>query len=483
MAAAPSLTAPAPKLSREQLLRLTQPRLNQYIPIKPHPRQAAFLLLNDTLEVFYGGAGGGGKSEALLTAAAQYVDVPGYSALIVRRTVPQLRANNAIMARSIDWWTQSDSIWNASTLIRTFPSGAKIQFVSMPNELDYNKIGRGPEFQTICIDELTGFTEIMYSFMFSRLRKPSCPARDCHFHAEEHRLNGCNCTGRVHLPLAHVPLRMRSGSTPGDIGHNWVYQRFLVEGRSKGRVFIPAKLKDNPSIDQASYIVSLGEMDPVSRAQILDGNWSVRIGGSLFKREWFADRIVDEFPEPVGQLLRTGKGNRYWDFAATPVMPSNTPGRKNDPDYSSGTRSVMYMGELYVWDIQALRDRPLAVQTRVQRTAEIDGRPTPIYIEQEPGAAGVQVIDDYQRSVLPGYIVRPDKVTGDKVTRATLLSSMAEARHVWLLRASWNNLFLNQAEAFGLGIDHDDTIDSTAGSLNKQVTGVNKQFSVRPLEI
>jgi hypothetical protein len=52
----------------------------------PHPKQQQFLLHVDTPEVFYGGAGGGGKSQALWYAALQYVEVPGYAALILRRT-------------------------------------------------------------------------------------------------------------------------------------------------------------------------------------------------------------------------------------------------------------------------------------------------------------------------------------------------------------------------------------------------------------
>jgi hypothetical protein len=36
-------------------------------------------LLCDHKEVFYGGAAGGGKSDALLMAALQYVDVKGYA--------------------------------------------------------------------------------------------------------------------------------------------------------------------------------------------------------------------------------------------------------------------------------------------------------------------------------------------------------------------------------------------------------------------
>lgn len=81
---------------------LFEPRTTSFVPHEPTSRQAAFLML-DCLEAFYGGAGGGGKSDALLMAALQYVDVPGYSALIIRRSMPDLAMPNALLDRSRRW--------------------------------------------------------------------------------------------------------------------------------------------------------------------------------------------------------------------------------------------------------------------------------------------------------------------------------------------------------------------------------------------
>jgi hypothetical protein len=62
---------------------------NPFIPVEPTEPQGVFLTV-PALEVMYGGAGGGGKSIALLAAALQYVQTPGYSALLLRRTFPDL---------------------------------------------------------------------------------------------------------------------------------------------------------------------------------------------------------------------------------------------------------------------------------------------------------------------------------------------------------------------------------------------------------
>src|SRR6266481_3880356 len=54
----------------DRLERLTTPRLTRYIAHRPTPPQTAFLLV-ECREAMYGGAAGGGKSDALLMAALQ----------------------------------------------------------------------------------------------------------------------------------------------------------------------------------------------------------------------------------------------------------------------------------------------------------------------------------------------------------------------------------------------------------------------------
>ena len=107
---------------------------NPWIPHLPTPRQARFLTI-PSREAFYGGAAGGGKSDALLMAALQYVTVPGYSAIIFRKTYADLSLPGALMDRAADW-LQGKAHWSAKTKKWTFPSGATVSFGYMEHEKD-----------------------------------------------------------------------------------------------------------------------------------------------------------------------------------------------------------------------------------------------------------------------------------------------------------------------------------------------------------
>lgn len=251
-------------LTSAEVEHLLSPRLNKYIPKTlhghqfPSPKQTAFLIL-DHLEAFYGGAAFGGKSAALLAAALQYVDLPNYDALILRRTFTQLAKPGALMDMSHEWLAGTDAVWTGTDKKWLFPSGATLSFGHIENENDkYNF--QGPSYHFVAFDELTQFSETQYRYLFTRLRKPVD---------------------------SEVPIRMRATSNPGGTGHEWVKKRFVSKaGRKEGRVFIPAKATDNPGADLESYGQSLAEVDPILRKQMEEGDWDAYEGGR-FQREWF----------------------------------------------------------------------------------------------------------------------------------------------------------------------------------------------------
>lgn len=392
---------------------------NPWIPHDPTIKQAEFLLL-DNLEAFYGGAAGGGKSDALLAAALMYVDIPSYAAAIFRKTFADLSLPGAIMDRSFEWLGGTGAKWYNSTHTWQFPSGATLTFAYLDHEQHKFRY-QSAEFQYIGFDELTQFTESQYTYLFSRLR----------------RLEGSN-----------IPIRMRSASNPGGVGHVWVKQRFIVEGQEKGRPFIPALIADNPYLDQRQYRESLSNLDPVTRLQLEQGDWEVRNAGGKFQREWF--EIVDDYP-------KGGTMVRYWDLAATEPKPGD------DADWSAGALMTVKDGVYYIINITKTRTTPRGVENLVRQTAELDGKNVLIYMEQEPGSSGKSIIDHYTRRILTGFYFKANRPTGDKEIMANPVSSQAEAGNIKLVRGPWINDYLDEATLFPFGA-HDDQVDAVSGA-------------------
>lgn len=258
---------------------------NPFIPQTPTPQQALFLT-DPRREAFYGGAAGGGKSSAILMAGLQHVDQPDYAGLILRRTYADLALPGAIMERSQDWLRGTAAKWNDTEKTWTFPSGATLTFGYLQHAGDKYRY-QGSEFQFIGFDELTQFPEEDYRYLFSRLRRNE---------------------------LSKVPLRMRGAANPGGLGHEWVYRRFVAGGNSRLRAFIPAKLGDNPHLDREEYEQSLAELDPVTRRQLLNGEWVTDTSANPFHRKWWTgkNRFIPGAPE-----FRNNTVARYisWDTA------------------------------------------------------------------------------------------------------------------------------------------------------------------------
>ncbi len=367
------------------------------------------------------------NSTALLAAALQYVDVPGYNAILFRRTYADLALPGALLDRAREWLSPfiPEVKWNDKEKTWIFPSGATLTFGYLETEKDKYRY-QSAEFQFVGFDELTQFTETQYTYLFSRLR----------------RLKG--------FP---VPPRMRAASNPGGEGHDWVKQRFIIEGIKKGRIFIPARLEDNPYIDIDQYEESLSNLDPVTRAQLRWGSWDVKEAGYLFKREWFP--IVDRAP-------RLRKIVRYWDLAGTEKGQQRGKTKAKDPDWTVGLLLGATRTTWYVLDVQRARLAPHDVEELVKETANRDGRYVSIYFEQEPGSSGLYVIEHFAQ-LLRGFAVRGNKSTGSKVLRANVPSAHAQRGQIKLVRGPWISDFLDELEMFPGG-KHDDQVDALSGA-------------------
>lgn len=494
---------------RVELLTAALPRgLDPYVPHPPHPPQSLFLV-DRGREAFYGGAAGGGKSDALLMSALQYVDVPRYSALIIRRTYGDLTLPGAIMDRCQDWLSGTDArpVGGKGWL---FPSGARITFGHIFHPKDSGQY-KSAEFQMVGFDELTQFQRATYTFMFSRIRKPAVKCGRCSVMVEKvglgqrsessevvldeetgveapaavgdeqaeddgwvHRVTQSNYASHCRRPvpspqalreyppsavdgttLFDVPLRMRAASNPGDVGHAWVRDRFVDPvRRHRSATFYPARLEDNPSLDQEGYRQGLEEMDQVERDRLLSGDWNAVEGGKFFNASWFRIVRPDEVPDGVEWL-------RYWDLASTEATGRNDP---SDPDWTAGALVGLLDGVWYLAHVRRLRGTPGTVEDVIAQTSAEDGHTVPVRIEQEGGSAGVNTIDNYARRILVGRDFDGHRPTGSKEDRARTWSSAAQKGRFVIVEGSWVRDFLDECETFPGGA-HDDQVDAVSGAV------------------
>jgi predicted phage terminase large subunit-like protein len=379
--------------------------------------------------VLFGGAAGPGKSTALLMAALEHVDVPGYAAIIFRRTHAELKLPGGIIPKSLEWLGGPAAQWNGSDYRWTFPSGATLTFGYLGGMRDVGRY-QSSEYNLIAFDELTQFDEATYRYMLSRIRR-----------------------GRG----SGVPSRVRAASNPGGIGHEWVKRLFITEGASAGRRYIPATLDDNPHLDVEDYLPRLEQLDPHTREQLLRGDWDAVPDGEFFRRAWWTDparlRIV-----PVRDVPPRCQWVRRWDMAATAPAPGK------DPDWTVGALvGLDPLGRWWVRDIARMRGGPDEVERFIHETAQRDTRVVPVRMEQEPGSSGVNVINHYARRVLIGYDFRGVRTTGPKVARAGPVASAAERGDVYLVEGDWVSAFLDEASSFPRGA-HDDQVDAIAGA-------------------
>ena len=334
-----------------------------YCPWTPTPKQAKFLL-DFCSEAFFGGSVGSSKSVSLMMGASQFLHVPGYDALLLRKTFADLNRPGALMDLAEQWWgphirTGRVKFDRATHTYRfACPDGgwSRVEFGAL-EDVNARLKYQGGQWQYLGFDELTQFKESDYRYLFSRRRRVS---------------KG---------PLAQVPVRTRATGNPGGPGAPWVYRRFVApaeafwrgEGPEPERHFHPAWLADNPYLDRVDYEQSLQELDPVTRAQLLEGDWSITPKGRMFNREWFTPIAREQIPGNCRWI-------RAWDMAATEPTPGN------DPDYTVGVlmgRSPD--GRFFISDVRRWREAPAMNDLRCQATVLYDTHRVQQVVEQDPG--------------------------------------------------------------------------------------------------
>lgn len=263
----------------------------------PNPGPQTEFLASSEREVLYGGAGGGGKTYALIADAMRYFENPNFNGLILRRSTDELR--------EIVWKTQElypkifkGAKWGEKKSQWTFPSGAKLWLTYLERDQDVLRY-QGQAFSYIAFDELTQYpTQFAWNYMRSRLRTTD----------------------------PDLPTYMRATTNPGGVGHGWVKRmfidpapentKFVAQDLETGddlvypdshdkageplfyRRFIPAKLQDNPYLmEGGQYEANLLSLPEMQRRQLLEGDWTIS-DGAAFSEFRLNEHVIEPFDIP-----------------------------------------------------------------------------------------------------------------------------------------------------------------------------------------
>jgi hypothetical protein len=274
-------------------------------------RQAEFLAASE-LEVLFGGAAGGGKTDGLLVDSLglsplvegkpAHIEKRAYQAIIFRKTFPDLKD---IIDRSHEVFTDYDrrAEFDKQFHVWQFPSGARIEFGHLQRDIERFRY-RGRAFQYIGWEELTLWpTMAPYLYLMSRLRTTDLT----------------------------IPLYVRSTTNPDGPGFRWVMDRWRIPPSGKAtrfavqmkdvetsetftseRRFIPSKVEDNPHIGK-EYIANLLQMEDEDQKRLRRGLWvAPQIKGAYYTAEM--GRARDDQRIAKVPYVRSVPVDTYWDL-------------------------------------------------------------------------------------------------------------------------------------------------------------------------
>jgi hypothetical protein len=289
--------------------------------IEPQPGYQMDSLSSPADIVIGGGAAGVGKTFSLLLEPLRHINNKDFGGVIFRRTFKQIHAQGGLWDTSMSLYSlipgarpkETNSEWK-------FISGSKLKF----NHLEYEKNvfdWQGSQIPFIGFDELTHFSSNMFFYLLSRNRsvcgvKPYVRAtcnpdpdswvaefiswwidKDSGFPIEER--NG----------VVRYFMRDDQQYIWGDTAQECVNKSmYLLEGIAektdidliklvKSATFISGDIYENKKLLSVNpeYLANLLSQDETTKAQLLEGNWKVRLDDlDLYDHYKFLDIFTND---------------------------------------------------------------------------------------------------------------------------------------------------------------------------------------------
>jgi phage terminase large subunit len=269
---------------------------------RPNPgKQERALRIPDSIfEILYGGARGGGKTDAGIywtikpvarMGNLQTIRHPYFRCLVLRRSAKDLN----------DWLDRAERVYAAfggrltdrqKSPTFVFPSGAKIVVGHMKDVSSY----LGHEYQRMLIEELTQLKdEITYTKL----------------------------TGSCRSTIPEIKPQIFMTTNPGGKGHGWVRRRFVMAApwdtiflnptTNRFAVFIPSRVEDNPKLVEndpgyVQWLEGIKHVDDKLYRMWREGEWDA-FEGQVFS-EWRAQlngrphHVFDQFWFDLNQCER-----------------------------------------------------------------------------------------------------------------------------------------------------------------------------------
>jgi hypothetical protein len=262
---------------------------------EPQPRQAAFIACPAD-DVGFGGARGGGKSDAAVGDWIDHEETYSQHAIgmAFRRERTQLVE---LIERAKQVLRPLGHVWHEQDKYFRGPKGGRLRFTYLENDADADAY-QGHSYTRLICEEMGTFPN-------------------------EGPINKLQATLRSGNG---VPCQMKGTCNPGGPGHQWVKARYGLAGRvnqiirrdftfenpftkkkiQKTRVFIPSKVTDNRYLGD-DYVANLFQVGSAELVQAwLDGDWDV-VQGAFFDCWRSALHVVRPFEIPKDWLrFRSG---------------------------------------------------------------------------------------------------------------------------------------------------------------------------------